>query len=301
MAAGGQHTCAVTPAGALYCWGSNTYGQLGDGTTTDHHTPVAVAVPGGLTLANLTVGDQFSCLLATTGQPYCWGRNSFGQLGDGTTTDRITPVQVENPGGLRFVSLKAGTNHACAKTDGGAAYCWGSNANGQLGDGTTTDRSTPVPVSGGIVFNVVRPAAEHTCGIETGGQAYCWGWNNFGQLGDGTTTTRLTPVAVAGGFSFGAVYTGGNGFTCATDMTSRAYCWGLNNVGQLGDGTQTNRLTPVAVAGGLTLYVLNAGFAHVVAIGDGAAYAWGSNNFGQLGDGSTTQRTTPVLIVPPAP
>jgi len=303
ISAGGQHSCGLDSAGLAYCWGSNVYGQLGDGSNTDRLTPVAVV--GGFSYSMISAGEQYTCGVQTsTGLLYCWGRNTNGQLGDGTSGDRNTLGPVEGVEGLAFGSVSAAIGqHTCAVTTTGAAYCWGRNTNGQLGDGSTTDRLTPVAVSGGLTFSVVSASAnEHTCGVTTGGPAYCWGWNNFGALGDGTTTTRLAPVAVSGGLTFAVVSGGANGFTCGLTPAGAGYCWGLNNVGQLGDGTTTTRLTPVAVSGGLTFLQLSAGFAHVSAVATGGTgYAWGGNNQGQLGDGTTTNRNVPTPLVPPVP
>jgi len=303
ISAGGQHSCGLDSAGLAYCWGSNVYGQLGDGTTTDRLTPVAVV--GGFSYSMIAAGEQYTCgVQASTGLLYCWGRNTNGQLGDGTTADRNTLGPVEGVEGLAFGSVSAAIGqHTCAVTTTGAAYCWGRNTNGQLGDGSTTDRLTPVAVSGGLTFSIVSASAnEHTCGVTTGGQAYCWGWNNFGALGDGTTTTRTSPTAVAGGLTFAAVSGGANGFTCGLISGGAAYCWGLNNVGQLGDGTTTTRLTPVPVSGGLTFLQLDAGFAHVAAVAaDGSGHAWGANGTGQLGNGTTTASSVPTPVTPPVP
>ena len=211
------HICGVTPEGAAYCWGSNDGGALGDGTTTGRLTPVPVA--GGIRFASVTAGQDFgsesgqdsydahTCGVTPEGVAYCWGFNGYGQLGDGTTTGRLTPVPVA--GGIRFASVTAGQDfgsesgqdsydaHTCGVTPEGVAYCWGFNGYGQLGDGTTTGRLTPVPVAGGATFASVSAGRGHTCGVTTEGVAYCWGWNGFGQLGDGSETNRLTPVPVA--------------------------------------------------------------------------------------------------------
>src|SRR5207249_3094844 len=142
----------------------------------------------------------------------CWGANGDGQLGDGTTTDRSSPVLVA--GGLSFAAVSAGgragvINHTCGVTSAGAGYCWGDNFYGQLGDATTTDRSSPVLVAGGVTFAAVRAGGIHSCGVTAVGAAYCWGYNGLGELGDGTTTDRPSPGLVAGGVSFNAVRAGG--------------------------------------------------------------------------------------------
>jgi len=144
LTAGGRHSCGLSPAGAAYCWGWNGFGQLGDGTTIIRLTPVPVVVPGGLVFVSIATGWYHTCALTAGGVAYCWGFNHYGQLGDGTTTDRVTPSAVA--GGLVFANLAPGVDHTCGMTTGGVAYCWGSNNYGQLGDGTTTDLSVPTPV-----------------------------------------------------------------------------------------------------------------------------------------------------------
>jgi alpha-tubulin suppressor-like RCC1 family protein len=243
--AGEAHTCGVvTTGGTAYCWGRNDAGGLGDGTTTTRTTPVPVSA--GLSFGSVSPGSFHTCGVTTDGTAYCWGSNFAGQLGDGTTTNRTTPVLVLVSPGLRFASLTAGSTHTCGRTATGSAYCWGNNASGQLGDGTTTNRTAPVPVSGTLTFAVLNGGGGVSCGVRTGGGGYCWGNNSVGQLGDGTTTNRSTPGLVSGALDFGSVSAGG-GHTCAVTTGGSAYCWGRNGIGQLGDGTTTERLAPVRV------------------------------------------------------
>jgi Tol biopolymer transport system component/alpha-tubulin suppressor-like RCC1 family protein len=190
----GQHACGLTTGGQAYCWGRNTHGQLGDGSTTDRPAPVAVS--GGLTFTMVTAtANEHSCGVASGGAAYCWGWNNYGEVGDGTTTQRSVPVLVS--GGLTFSSVSGGASaFTCGRTTGGAAYCWGVNNVGQLGNGTTTSSTVPVPVSGGLTFLVVNAGFAHVAAVATGGVGYAWGSNGQGQLGDGTTIGKSVPVPV---------------------------------------------------------------------------------------------------------
>lgn len=242
-----ETTCGITGAGQAYCWGKNSYGQIGDNTTTDRHTPVAVQ-QGGTTLASISISSNSTCALTGSGAAYCWGYGGNGRLGDGTQTQRLTPVAVQQ-GAVTFASIAVGAAHGCGLTSAGSAYCWGANGNGQLGDNTTNERLTPVAVQqGGITFISVITGYYHTCGLTNGGAAYCWGLNTNGQLGDGTTTQRNAPVAVQqGGVISSTVVTGAqSNHNCAVQASAQlVYCWGSNNAGQLGDTTNTDRMMPI--------------------------------------------------------
>src|SRR5213593_4794512 len=189
---------------------------------------------------------------------------------------------------LIFAAVNAGGYHTCGVTTAGAAYCWGANDAGQLGDATWTDHTSPVAVVGGLTFAAVSAGLDHTCGVTTAGAAYCWGYNGSGLLGDGTTTPRTGPVAVLGGLTFAAV-SAGRDHTCGVTTAGAGYCWGRNDYSQVGDGTTTQRTSPVAVLGGLTFAVASAAWFYTCSVTTpGAAYCWGLNYSGQLGDGTTT-------------
>jgi alpha-tubulin suppressor-like RCC1 family protein len=297
IAAGGEHTCALSRAGSVSCWGGNRAGQLGDGTTTDRWKPVAVARLGVRATA-LTAGWRHSCALTSAGGVKCWGHNGFGQLGDGSSTGiRSEPVDVSGlTGGV--IAVAAGGDHSCALTAAGGVKCWGQNSNGELGDGTTTDRSAPVDVAG-LSRDVAAIAAGggHSCALSATGAVKCWGFNRLGQLGDGTTTDRTTPVAVFG--------LGGNvvaiatlvGHSCALLRGGRVKCWGTNASGSLGDGTTDSRLAPVDVVGlGGVGAIVAGGHSCALQAHSGEVSCWGLNDSGQLGDGTAASRSTPVSV-----
>lgn len=249
VAAGGYHACALTQAGSVVCWGSNYEGELGDGTKKERHRPVVVKGLGtGVTA--IAAGDGHSCAVTKFGKVKCWGENQWGQLGDGTTTDRSTPVVAQGLTGNISV-VEAGNIDTCALTATHAARCWGNNKNGQLGDGTRGNiRVTPVAVRGlhQQVF-AIAPAYSHTCVVTVAGGAMCWGYGRSGSLGGGNWESSLSPVSVAGLASGVSAISSGYGHTCALLTEGGARCWGYNLYGQLGDGTINNAAAPVDVVG----------------------------------------------------
>ena len=197
--AGSVHTCAILDDGSVSCWGYNGNGQLGDGTTTERLTPTQTSSLGtNRTAVAITAGNAHTCVILDDGSVSCWGNNVFGQLGDGTTTERNTPTQTSSLGfGRTAVAIATGQYHTCALLDDGSVSCWGYNTNGQLGGGTTTERNTPTQTSSlgtDRTAVVITAGAFHTCAILDDGSVSCWGNNGDGQLGDGTTTDRSTPT-----------------------------------------------------------------------------------------------------------
>jgi alpha-tubulin suppressor-like RCC1 family protein len=291
-----HYTCGVTTDNRAYCWGRNWRGVLGDGTTTQRLRPTPVA--GGLRFLTVSAGYFHTCAVATDNRAYCWGAGASGRLGNGTPDDHLTPVAVA--GGLRFRQVTTANQHTCGVTTDDRAYCWGFNGLGQLGNGTTARRLAPFRVAGGHRFRQVSAGFDHTCAVTTDDRAYCWGNNEFGQVGDGTASFAgpRTPVPVVGGLRFRQV-SGGHVHTCGVTLDNRAYCWGDNRDGALGDGTTTPvRLTPVPVVGGLQFGLVRAGLFYACGLTRASvAYCWGNNLSGQLGDGTLDQQhPTPAAV-----
>jgi alpha-tubulin suppressor-like RCC1 family protein len=247
---GNRHACGVTTASVGYCWGYNTNGQLGDGTTTRRLKPVRVA--GSLVFVRVKPGTDHTCGLTTDAHAYCWGYNFYGQVGTPTNAGSLLlPYPVDaSIGTLRQAT--AGDQHSCAVTTSNVAYCWGRSFHGESGSGFSGVFYLPLKVNAGTTkFLGVSPGGGHTCGVSTQNLAYCWGSNGSGQLGSVTGgADRLSPTAVSGGLKFKAIYAG-LGHTCGVTLAYKAYCWGNNQQGQLGNANRgTGSAVPVAVVGG---------------------------------------------------
>jgi alpha-tubulin suppressor-like RCC1 family protein len=355
-----SHTCALASK-QVFCWGSNTYGQLGNGTTTNSLTPKAIKYTNGLqagTITKIGTGNAHTCALSQS-QVWCWGTGTYGQLGIGTAPTAVTnPTKVTDLEGFTVQDLSVGAYNTCAVVNS-RAYCWGWNPDGQLGDGTTVNKLVPTKASTASALstvNVTQIATNdyHTCARKSDNTAACWGRNTSGQLGNQTNTSSLVAVAFYGNgvtqvevgshhtcimassrlwctgdnaygqlgygnttdrnFHNGAVagamganlvtaYSLGDYHTCAISL-GKAYCWGRNadGPGQIGDNSSTNRLSPVAVyatgaLSGKTMTDIFASDFHSCAVDNTKkAYCWGRNSYGQLGDNTTTNRLVPVAV-----
>ena len=267
ISAGGQQTAAVRTGGSAWAWGRNSLGALGDNTATPKSSPVSVV--GGFTdWCQISTGLGFhTAAVRTSGSAWAWGSNYQGQLGDNTTTSRRSPVSVVG-GFSDWCQISAGTNHTAAVRTGGSAWAWGCNIFGQLGDCTTTSRSSPVSVVGGFCdWCQISAGNSHTAAVRTGGSAWTWGCNSYGRLGDNTITSRSSPVSVVGGFTDWCQISAGGQHTAAVRTNSSAWAWGSNYSGRLGNNTSTNTSSPVSVVGGFTNWCkISAGCCHTAAI-----------------------------------
>lgn len=317
VSAGSHHTCAVTADGAATCWGSNFFGQLGNGATSRSNEPTPVDVAGLASgVAAISAGDGHTCALMTAGTVKCWGAG--GSPGDGTGELATTPVDVCAVGAnapcsagndnllTGVVAISAGWNHTCALTDAGGLKCWGTNQRGELGDGTTSSPYVPVEVSGldsGV--SAVASGSEYTCALMSSGAMKCWGINSLGQLGDGTTTSRSLPADVSGLAGGAIAVAAGQSHTCAVTAAGGVDCWGRNDIGQLGATTTGTCLvsgqpfdcstSPVTVRDPTAVTAVDAGLFHTCARTTASGLrCWGHNGLGQLGDGTTSSRGAPV-------
>jgi hypothetical protein len=303
ISASDSSACAVSTSGGAYCWGDNSHGELGDNSTTSSLVPVGVS---GLSsgVVSISVGDGgTTCAVTTAGILYCWGDSSFGIFGFESTIGSLLPMAVTGlPTGIASFSL--GRTHACAVTTSGAAYCWGVNNEGELGNNAGSPGPIPPSVVSRLSSGVrsISVSDNDSCAVTTLGVVYCWGNNSKGQLGTGNTGNAL-PTEVSGLPARIDSISAGSTHTCAVTTLGVAYCWGSNALGELGDGTTTDSLRPVAVIG------LSAGVASIFASQTrtcaitilASAYCWGYYGEGGLGNNGTTNSRTPVSVATPKP
>ena len=305
VGAGSQHTCAIRIGGSVSCWGDNSHGQLGNGSFVSSFSPVAVSGLDGTAsdrkATALAAGLNHTCALLGDRTVRCWGEGSHGQLGNGATATSSVPVAVS--GLSMVVSVASGTYSSCVTLSVSPwLMCWGDNAYGQLGDGTTVNRSTPVTVPGlGGVPRAVAMGADFACSaLDRMPWFICWGSNGRGQFGNGNVTSSANPVTAAGSWYASSVsLAAGDQFICARQSTGRVDCWGDNTYGQIGDGHASGGYvsTPARVDGPTNAIHITAGSAHACAIlADGSMRCWGNNNEGQLGNGQTSASTSPLGV-----
>ena len=298
---GSFYTCALLDDGSVSCWGSNDYGQLGDGGVDDRNTPTQT-LPLGQSAVAIAAGTDHTCAVLDDGSVSCWGSNGYGQLGDGTTTHSWgTPTQTSPfDTGKTAVAITAGNFHTCALLNDDSVSCWGSNSHGQLGDGTDINRNTPtqtLPLGQGAV--AISAGSEHTCALLYDGSVSCWGLQLYGRLGNGAglsgnldndwasvkTPTQTSPLGQSA-----VAISAGNVHTCAILDDGSVSCWGSYYYGQGGDRTSISKNTPTqTVPLGQVAVAISAGWRHTCALlDDDSVRCWGVNSEGQLGDGTNT-------------
>ena len=298
--------CSVLVSGSVECWGANESGQLGNGMTTASPTPVAVV---GITNAAglASDGDATFCAVLSAGAVDCWGKNTFGQLGDGAPAGSAVPVPASGITNAAGISSD-GADSFCATLTTGAVECWGANFAGELGNGTTVKSTVPVAVTGmATAQSVSDDGNESYCAVLASGAVECWGSNNFGQLGNGTTSSSSVPVAAGSITGVTGLSSDGDDSFCALLSSGALNCRGANFNGELGNGTVTASSAPVAVTGIASATAVAGGIhgaadtehAYCAVVASGAVDCWGSNGFGELGDATTISSSVPVSVIQP--
>jgi len=297
LSAGGAHTCAISAQGELLCWGSNEFGQLGNGNLLE--TTVPAPVEGLLgSVSSVSTGASHTCAIMEYGALFCWGLNSHGQLGDGTTELRPWPVPVV---GLSesVVQVSAGYTHTCALTQRGSVLCWGDAESVQSASTSAHALPVPLPVVG-LPSAVVSISAglESTCALTVVGNVFCWGENSFGQIGNRMAHRFAVAPTLVSGLTDRVVDISHHAYhTCATLASGEAQCWGHNAFGQLGDATYRDQLRPVTVESAETFVRVQTGRSQTCGItAGGSVWCWGDNGSGQLGDGTRISRSVAMEV-----
>lgn len=296
IAAGLAHSIALRSDGTVWAWGNNEFGQLGDDTLLNRLTPVQVQ---GLTgVVAIAAGSSTSFALKSDGTVWAWGRNMSGELGDGTVTNRRVPVRVFGLTNVKALALGGGNqDHFLVFKSDGTVWAWGVNDFGQLGDGTTQRRGTPVQVSNLTGVSAVAVGFGYSVALKSDGTVWTWGLSNAGRLGDGSTSNRLIPAQVSGVNDVTEIAAGANGHVLVLKSDRTVWGWGYNGQGQVDTSTVIiTGLVPVPVLNNIT--AISAGTAHSFALkSDGTVWAWGDGSLGQLGNG---QFASPIIPSPPA-
>ncbi len=297
ISAGQYHTTFTQNNGQVWCWGDNTYGQIGDNTITSRRTPVSI-LGNKKTFCKVDGGFFYSIGIQHNGQIWTWGYNHRGQLGDNSVTNQCTPVSILG-NKKTFCQISTGYDHAISIQHNGQVWTWGSNTFGQLGNNAAISRRTPVSILGDKkTFCKVAGGESHTAGIEHNGQVWCWGYGFNGRLGNNGTVSTRTPVSIHGNKKTFCQISIGQSYTIGIQNNGQVWSWGSNSNGQLGNNTNTSRCTPVSILGAKkTFCQIKSGYDHVIALEyNNQVWGWGNNNRGQIGDNLVLSRLTPVSL-----
>jgi len=322
IALGGSHSSALSKSGHLFTWGYNGNGQLGDGADANRNVPLSISKSLNLTadetIVGITFGYNHSSALTSNGRFLAWGRNDFGQVGDGTVVGKSAPVDLTSKFNLssdeKISQVSLGSNHSAVLTSKSRVFLWGYNNYGQLGDNSQTNYLIPTDMTANFNLNVDETIKKIVLGefdssaLTSTNRVLFWGLNTTGQVGDGSKTNRLTPTDITAKFDLHAGESvvdicPGGGHSSALTSENRLFMWGDNISGQLGDGTMVAKLSPVDItpqfaltAGETITQVLLRGGNSSAITSSARVFTWGNNGFGQLGDGTTVAKSSPVDI-----
>ena len=298
VSSGGLHIAGTKSDGTLWTWGYNNTGQLGDNTIVNKSSPIQT-IGAATTWNQVSAGASNTAGIKSDGTLWIWGGSNGGTIGNNADVAVYSPVQTV-AGGANWSQVSVGNNFwAAIKNDGTLWSCGLNNPTGQLGDGTTVSKSSPVQtVTGGTNWSKVSCGGAHTAAIKTDGTLWAWGYNLYGQLGDNTTATKVSPVQTATGGTNWKQVSCGAFYTSATKSDGTLWSWGRNDYGQIGDNTIVNKSSPVqTVGGGTSRKQVSCGYNSIAIKSDGSLWSWGRNDYGQLGDNSLTPKSSPVQTV----
>lgn len=319
---GYYHSAVLTSKGRIFIWGINVYGQLGDGTVVDKYKPLDITskfnLYDGEVIEQISLGGYHSSAVTSLGRIFTWGFNVHGQLGDGTSSNRLTPVDITAKFNLSLgetiSEVNLGAYFSSAITSSGRIFTWGQNTYCQIADGTVTDRYLPVDITAKFTFNTGEVITQmvlgtyHAAVLTSEGRLFTWGGNTYGQLGDGTNTIKSAPFNITANFGLGVGETIvqislGEFHSAAITSLGRIFTFGFNQDGELGDGTLDYKLLPTDITSQFTLNVgeiinqVSLGDYHSSAItSEGRLFTWGKNTNGQLGDGTIVNSSVPINI-----
>jgi alpha-tubulin suppressor-like RCC1 family protein len=293
IASSNTHNLAIKNDGTLWAWGSNNFGQIGDGTIGILRI-MPTQIGTETNWQKVAVGQNHSIALKTDGTLWTWGNNNSGQLGDGTIVNKNVPTQIGTA--TNWQNIDGGSGFTIATKTTGTFWAWGDNQYGQLGDGTIINKNTPTQIGSATNWNLISATGGHVLATKTTGTLWAWGKNNFGQLGDGTLINRSIPTQIGSGTDWFAIAAGGE-HSIAIKFDTSLWGWGNNSAGQVGNGTFNNLSIPTQLLVSTGWFVIKAGVSHSMAVKtDGTLWTWGYNFYGQIGNNTTNNQTSPIPV-----